>query len=122
MKLIIFGDNEKKDLEAVKLHAEENHFSFDDLLDIHNGHSLPAGDLPGFSCIIPPGIRVVYSLEVQQKGLTRHVSISKENKHDPHPEVCSFLMKELGFKTKLSECLVYREESSSAINIIEFVK
>lgn len=106
MRALIIGHEEKEKLAALKKHAEQNEMSMDDMLDLMSGAVSPAGDRPGFSCIIPTDFRVVFTVEAQPRGRARHVSISvpEENKV-PSPESCDLIMMHLGFKKSLLDMM-----------------
>lgn len=127
MRPLILGEEQKETLLKLKQNAESNPLSFDDLLDIYNGHQPMVGDREGFSCIIPVGYRVCLSIEDQPKKdgsgfmKTRHMSVSVATEGKlPNPEACKMIMSELGFKKELHECIVdFDTESKRAISIIE---
>ena len=97
----------------------------DDLLDIHNGAE-PPGDRPGFSCELPFGYRVVFTLEKQNIGKVRHLSISVSIPGNlPSMTAVEAIMHEIGFDNKLLKCMIDFEdigENHQAINVLEICK
>lgn len=124
----LINEEARNILNALREHAEDNPISFDDLLDIHNGREPSIGDRPGFSCVIPTGFKVVFSIEYQpirgsdKFARTRHASFSV-NEKTPHPEACKMIMAALGFKKGLEGCMVYPDPGEiPAINVIEIIE
>lgn len=128
MRVLVMGPEEKDKLSKLKENAIKNIFSFDDLLDMKNEQAPIPGDIDGFSCIIPDGFRVVYSIEHHPKtdgsGFTpiRHASISvHEEGKLPNPHACEMIIAELGFTNPLENCLI-DVEGGYAINVMEEYK
>lgn len=121
MRPLVIDEEAKIKLQTLKEFAERNPLSVDDLLDIHNKSEPPVGDREGFSCEIPFGFRIVFSVEPQPKGPARHLSISVDAPNRmPNPVAVQLLMQELGFDKELEECYVYFEDKN-AVNIIEYI-
>lgn len=125
MRPLVIGPEEKEKLQALKDNAEQNILSFDDLLDIKNKREPLVGDRPGFSCEIPVGFRVVFSLEnhPMKDGsgfkTIRHMSMSVDAEGKlPNPIACKMIMEELGYKSELIDCIISIERNH-AINILE---
>ena len=124
MRVLVIGPSEKEILKKLKENAEQNVFSFDDLLDMYNKRVPIVGEREGFTCTIPATFRIAYSIEEHPlkdgKGFKklRHASISvPEIGKLPNPEACNMIIEELGYKNKLDGCVVHVEDR--AINIIE---
>lgn len=118
MQALLWDEKVKGDLQRLKEYAERHHFSIDELLDRMNGSTAP-GDMPEFCCIIPVGLKVVYTIEPATTGqLIRHLSVSYRDK-TPSVPIVELIMTELGFKSKLTDpgCNVARE--GEAINVAE---
>lgn len=133
---MVIGPDEKIKLESLKKNAEENPFSFDDLLDMKNGDVPLTGDRPEFVTNIPDGFRIVYSIEqnVGPEGFInlRHLSISApDDGRVPNPAATGLLMFELGFTNtnledgvKSDHLMFWLEDigpNHQAINIVERV-
>jgi hypothetical protein len=123
MRALIIDKAAREALQKLVVHAEANVFTMDDLLDLHNGQGPMAGDLDGYSCVLPVGFRVVFSIEDQVPGKVWHLSMSVD-KDDrlPNPHAVEVVMKELGFKNELHECsfdLAYIGPNRKAINVWE---
>lgn len=101
--------------------AEENDYSMNDMLDMKNGQKEIAGNIPGHVYETGP-YRIVYSVENQVMGKTRHLSISK-NSNLPGVNDTIAIMKAIGFKNDLEDCLldVEKGEHISSINIWEII-
>lgn len=106
--------------------AEEHPFTMDDMLDVVNGDVLVAGDREGHYLNTPFGIRIVYSIEMQNAGKARHLSVSIDKDCSfPPPPVTREIMKLIGFENELEECLIDIEkfsETRGAVNIYEVIK
>ena len=132
MKALIIGEGERAKLQALKKKAEKNPFSFQDLIDIAAGAKKTAGD-SGFSCNIPVGYCVAYSIEQnkdQNTGnflMTRHLSMSASAAGKvPNKHAIGIIMEELGFKNKIDgECEVWLDdigENQQAVNVVEIIE
>jgi len=121
MRLLIINDESRALIKKVIEYAESHIYSLDDLLDIKNKQLSVAGDEPEFSCEIPDGFRVVYTIENQPMGKVRHISISiktDEPNKLPNPAAVEMIIAEFGFKNKLQDCHVSLEKDI-AINVID---
>lgn len=123
MALLLMDENFKKELERIRLYAEAHPMTAADLILLKQGLQKPPGDTPHFSCLLPVGFRVVYTVEKVGGASTKHVSVScdRPGKH-PNPGVVEQIMKELGFTKDMSECRIYVEEEVGAINVVEINK
>lgn len=126
MQTLIIMEDGTNDLIRIRSYAEKNPFSINDLLDIINNPSLSPGLNPLYQCHIPIGFKIVFSIEeTAEWGYARRLSISLCKKGQiPNPEICLEIMKILGFKSSLSECLVSIEKLEpgySAIDIGELI-
>lgn len=119
---LIIGADEKQTLKKLKQFAEDHPMTMDDLLDILNGGPAP-GDREGYTCFIPFGFRVVFTIEPNRQGnKIRRVSVSIASKRGlPSFEAVEMIMEELGFINKINsgKCKVFIEEE--AINIAELI-
>lgn len=122
LRPLIIDEETKRTARKIILHAEQNVFQINDLVNIKNQKELCAGDREGFSCDIEIGYRVVYSLE-QQKKLVRHISISVNEIHRlPGIAAIEQIIQLFGFTRPLEECLVRLEhtfDTQKAINVWE---
>lgn len=125
MRVLIIGEEERQRIKEIREYAENNPFSFDDILDIKNGHEPAPGDIDKFAFRLPGGIRVVFTIDEQPlkngAGFTkvRHISLSVPVKDKlPSPEACELILVEFGFKNKLEDCYVHLEEEG-CVNIME---
>lgn len=122
MRVLVVDDNFKQLLKDVRIHAEKNPFSMDDMLDVFNKIEKPAGDREGFSCFLPYYYKVVYSIEDLPAGRVRHLSVSvPSNGKLPSIEAVKLILKELGYMNELEACAVYIE-AEIAVNVVEFIK
>lgn len=126
MKIQIIDYDLKGEIKKLVDFAEANPFTMDDMLDVMNGHELSAGDREGHYLNTPFGIRIVYSIEIQNKGKIRHLSVSiNKDKAFPPPSITMEIMKLIGFKNELYDCMVEIEkisETRGAINIWEIIE
>jgi hypothetical protein len=127
MDVLIIDGEAKLKLQALIAHAEKNVFSMDDLLDVHNKDMLCAGDLGSdFSCEIPRGYKVVFSLEDQPAGRVRHLSVSVNRPGlCPSPQAVQAIMEEIGFQHNILQCQVKLEKvnkQTHAVNVWEVIE
>ena len=103
----MIDDSVKEMASEVLRYAEKHVYTMDDMLDIVNGDLKPPGDEPGHVMEIPFGYRVVFSLEQQNVGLCRHLSVSvaKPGKLPSIPSVQE-IMNLFNYERPLTECLV----------------
>jgi hypothetical protein len=119
MQALLLDDNMKKELQRLRQYAEQHPATMDQLLAIKNGFERAPGDRPEFCCVIPVGVKVVYTVEPADTGqMIRHLSVSVRNK-TPSVPIVEMIMVELGFKHKLTDddCLVKME--GVAVNVAE---
>lgn len=109
-------------LNSLKKYAEEHPFTIQDLENIINNKFLVPGDRNEFRRYIPLGYKVVLTIEKQESGLVRHLSMSVNTKGKlPSKYVVQEVMKILGFKSKLSNCMISLEEAG-CVNILELIE
>lgn len=119
--IIILSPTFIKDIKNLVAFAEANPLYLDDLLDMINGEKPPAGNTKGYYLIDPFGTKIVYTIEILPDYKLRHFSISINNgKTAPPPVIVEEIMSLLGFKSKLSDCIVEieRRESDPTIGIL----
>ena len=125
MRVLVIGAEQKQQLADLVKHAESNVFSMDDMFDVHNGDMKTPGDMDGFSCDIPVGYKVVFTIEKHPSMKVRHTSISVDTPGKlPLPQCVEMIIKELGFTKPMLECMVDIEKVSdtfSAISVREFI-
>lgn len=132
LRPFIIDDTTKQAIERIKSYAETHVYSMDDLLDIKNNEkdSIIAGDQEGFTCLLPFGYKVVFSMEDQPAGMVRHLSVSVDTEGKmPSQLVVSQIMKLIGFENSLTnlakEGYIHIEEigeNHHAINVLEKIK
>lgn len=115
---LLIDETVKEQIKAVKDYAEKNQYTMDDLLDIKNGAQEAPGNNAFYSCAIPIGYKVTYTIEQQVPGTLRHMSISVDGKL-PSIEAVKMIMVEFSFENELENCYLYIEEGGKAINVIE---
>lgn len=127
MRPLIIFEETKRDMQRLRAHAEANPLVLSELKRRFESKE-GIGDDPQFSCRIPVGFKVVFSIEQQPPplGLCRHISISVEQPgRSPHFEAVNMIMAEFGMEgpvqTLKAPSMVYREDlpgGRSAINVI----
>ncbi len=124
MKIFI-GPIEVFNIKQVVKHAELNPFSIDDLLDRMNHPELSPGINPNFQFEICGCIKMVFTIEHQQAGKVRHLSLSTNEKGKyPNMDATKFIMSVIGFTNQLEDCQVFVEKLEpgyETINILELV-
>jgi hypothetical protein len=122
MSVLILTDETRAQVGEVVAFAEAHRFTLHDIMQ-RAETGLPVGDDPLFTCIIPFGYRCCYSLEEQNFGLCRHLSVSvaEENK-GPHPTALNEILKLFGFIGTLEQMdAIYLEgkKPHQAVNLIQ---
>lgn len=118
----ILNEQIKESLLSLKKYAEEHPFTIEDLENIINNKFLVPGDRNEFRRYIPFGYKVVLTTEKQEPGLIRHLSMSVDTRGKlPNKYVVQEVMKILGFKSKLSECMISLEEAG-CVNVLELIE
>lgn len=106
-----------EDLKILRDYAQQHPYTMDDLLDLLHNNGLIAGDDPNLRCLIPFGYCIVFAIEHQLDGPTRHLSISvHEDDCLPSISVVQTVMRLLGFKNPITECFV-KMENTIPINV-----
>jgi len=117
MQVWVIDDNIKADIKRVMDYAEKHERSIDQFF-------VP-GDLKEFTCLIPIGYKVVFSIDVDSKGdKFRHLSISLgDGKKLPSIPVALSIAKEFGFLAEnITDFYDINIENDFAVNMIELIK
>jgi hypothetical protein len=126
MRLLVIDSNIREKIAALVKYAEENPVSIDELLDTINKQAKPVGDFSQHTLNLPFGYRLVYSIEEQPKGRIRHLSMSvNEDEKLPNIEVVKEVLKIIGFKNELENCMIKLENISpkrQAVNVLEIIE
>lgn len=126
MKPLILNNTAKEKLKALREHAEENPVTLEYLMKMVNKQCKPIGDVKGHFCNLDVGYKVVLSIELQEVGKVRHMSMSVYEKNSlPPVEAAKEVMKLLGFQNELRKCKSGLEELGdgyTAVNIAELIK
>jgi len=90
-------------------------------MKILSGMSPPAGDIPGYVLNLKGGMRVVYSIEIDQpSGVCRHLSMSVDAAGQlPNPEAVLVLAGELGFRPDYNDGAVWVDEKTQSVNWVQ---
>jgi len=123
---LIINETVQQSLKRLKNYAEKHPLSMDDLLDTYNKQLEPVGTTEEHSCYVPTGFKVVFSIEKQVHGNTRHLSMSVDREGKlPSPQAVYLIMQLLGFTCTLEGAdQVWVEEyapNQSAINVLEVI-
>ena len=124
METIKISSSQKEMLCQLRIYAEENPLSMDDLLDTMNKEKAPVGNSNSHRVYLDDGIKVVYSIEKQIPGLVRHLSIGKRDDFAPYA-IFNYVMRELGFKGSISDSMIYIEDCGKgvkALNVLEIIE
>ena len=127
MRVLIIDTEAKAAIKKMVAFAEANHYTTDDILDMMNGDTQIAGNDPDH--IVDPfqGYKVVFSIEEQNAGPTRHLSVSVDTPgRVPNFPALQMIMDEIGFTRKVEECKVETEAISQdpehhAVNVWEVI-
>ena len=120
MRPLIIGEEQRAEIQRVRRHAEAHPFSRADLQRLIKT-SVRIGNDPNFTCTLPVGFRVTFTIEEQPAGLCRHISVSVDTDGRwPSEAAVEMIMQEFGYRGGLKSALtVYPEEPQQAINVIE---
>ena len=120
----ILDDKGMAELRRIKANAEANPVSRETLKAMMEGMVDPVGDHEEYSCVLPVGFKIVYSIEEQPCGKCRHLSVRVQggrNNRVPNEHMVGMVMKELGFKREVRECLKVwlDEEPVKCVNVLD---
>ena len=119
-RALVITEKEKVDIQKLIDYAENNIITIEMLHLMVNGTVQPSGDNPNHVIYIPMGYRVVYTIEQQPMGLSRHISISVDNPgFYPNAIAIDAIIKEFGYKGTHKDCHVYTEREINAVNLIQ---
>jgi hypothetical protein len=124
MRPLILGAEQRAAAQAVLDHALANRFDMAELKRRASGDPsiLPIGDLPGYSCAIPLGFMVAFSIEEQPPplGWCRHISISVSEDGHTFPNLMAMdeICRLFGFTRTIGKNIVY-QEGHNAVSILE---
>jgi hypothetical protein len=127
MKLrpLIINEKFNGHLSSLKTYAESNPVTMDMMLDALND-KVPLGDDAGRTILIPVGYLISFTIEQQNPGNVRHLSMSVQEKGKlPNEHAVQEIMNHLGFEKELKKCMVRLEEfepGHEAINVMELIK
>ena len=127
---VLTSDHQKKLMKLAE-YAADNPYSMDDMLDLINNKGRIAGDNHNFKLFVPVGYCIVFSIEQQLDGPTRHLSMSvDEDECLPALPVVEMVMRFLGYQSNIKECYVKLESiepindggQRDAVNVWEIIK
>ncbi len=123
-ELIEIDDEVLDSIKRVSDYAEAHPISLEDLHKMLRNELPPVGDTSEFSCVLKKRFKIVYSIEMQPSGKMKHFSISEINADLPSVEATKQIMKIIGIKQELEQCVhIWPEEivgeiEKYAINIL----
>lgn len=127
MRPLIINAEIRKVLQGIVIYAESNPFTMDDMLDMFNLEIPDVSNRQGYSCVIPDGYHITYSIEEQAKGRVRHLSVyvPADNKL-PNVTAVEAIMREMSFKSKsVSEGVDVEmdkvSETKTIVNVFEYI-
>jgi hypothetical protein len=123
LRISLIDEAVLQNIERVVAHAEKNPFSLDDMKEIVAGVKPVPGDSEAFTFYVPDGCKAVFTIELQEQGRTRHLSVSvDEDGKLPNIALVNSIMKLVGM-TGNAEDMLYKLEDISpnrqAINVWE---
>lgn len=129
MRLILIDQEAQDKLAKMVAFANANVVQEADILDMVAGKRAVVGDVEGYFCFIPDGVKIVLSIEqheTPERKLCRHLSVSVNGKDAlPNPHVMELIMGFCGFKKQLSDCHLAIEDlehGHAAINVLEIIE
>lgn len=107
---LVIDEDAKTLIKKVKAYAENNPYTLSRIKLIAEGKMPPPGDDPNYRCNIQFGYRCVYTLDQgtnRDNGepiWVRHLSVAvEESKKWPNEHAVDSLMKEFGFRQKVTD-------------------
>lgn len=126
MSALLIDENVKSDIAKVIAYAEKNPYTMDMLLDRMNKAIPIPGDMEEYTVLIPFGFKVVFTIEQQNKGDIRHLTMSTATPGRlPNPTTVEEIIKLFGFENEMSDCILDIEDigpNHHAIRVVEFIK
>jgi hypothetical protein len=123
MRAMIITDEVQARIKEVMRYAEKHIFSMDDMLDIMNKQREPPGNDPNHVVHIPIGYKVVFTMDNQNIGICKHISISVDRPDKlPNPIVVENILQEFGIWTPLEDLVISFEDLThgyQAITVVE---
>ena len=116
-QVIVFDDADIESIKALREYAETHTYSMDDMLDLKSKAIETPGDIEDYTRFIMD-YKIVFTIDWQPFGNTRHMSISKSDKTEPNYYVVLYFMQLLGFEWNIKTCYTYMEDGY-AVNILE---
>lgn len=121
MRPLVFNEESLRDLARLRAHAEANVLGLAELKR-RIAEKDSVGDKPEWTCLVPVGYRVCFSMEHQPIGLCRHLSVSVDKPGAlPNPEAVNMIMAELGMKGTVYALKpgshIYEENSGRVVSI-----
>lgn len=130
MQLLIVSPVEQAQIQRLAAHAEANRISHKRLKAIAAGKKPPPGDDDNFSIMLPGALRVVYTIEEQQRGVwARHLSacVIARKLVMPTPEIVSEICRGFGFVEDSRGTGVHSEswhvwiDHNAVVNVLQFL-
>ena len=89
--------------------------------DVISGKTPPAGDRPGHVLNLEGGMKLVYSIELDQPwGVCRHLSVSVDAPGKwPNPEGVRLMGQALGFRPSFDDGTVWQDHENEAVNWVQ---
>lgn len=112
------------ELRRIKEYAESHPIKPATLKGMAEGRLTTVGDHDEFTCHLPIGFKVVYSIEMQPPGKCHHLSVSVQSESGdrlPSEHMVQMVMTELGFKRELRKCIRVwiSDDPVSHINVLD---
>lgn len=122
MRPLIIDSDAQKRIAKVLAYAESHKFTKNQMVLLSQGYGVVAGDNPEFCCHLEVGFRVVFCIEEQRIGWSKHLSVSVDDPEKvPSIEAVKLIMKEFGIESPLEKgvCHCWMEEGTfKAVNIL----
>ena len=122
MRPLIIDNEVKASIARMVDYAKANVQTMDDLLDRFNRQAPIPGDTDGYTCFLPFGFKVVFTIEEHILGTVYHMSMSVDTPGKlPDVGAVEEIAKLIGFKNELHDCQLDLEVTPTghAINVLE---
>jgi len=125
IRVLAISLKEKVDIKRLVEYAESHRLDIHTVFKMAGGRMRPPGDTPEFVVHIPFGFRCCFTIEQQQIGWMRHLSVSINAPGKwPNEHAVAVLAEEFGFRHQLKDgkWKCYTEDHVGAVNIMELLE
>jgi hypothetical protein len=121
MRALLLDEEAQEKIARCRRYAEENRLSMERILQLNDERKSPGEADPNYLCEVRFGYRICFTIEQQQVGWCRHISISVDTPGMfPNVFAVDLLLSEFGFRGSIQRGGVIKYlEAETAINVLE---